>query len=82
MARDRAALVLVPLLLAACPKGPSPVDGGALDMAVADMASADMTVVADMTPLPQGGALVPGPCPSTLNNARCFFPPGTKVGFY
>ena len=66
------------LALVACSSPGAIVDGGARDLAVTDGARADFAN-ADFA---GGIPLQEGPCPQTLQNPFCFYPPGVDLGFF
>jgi hypothetical protein len=67
----------------ACSQNTSPGDGGAdlssTDQGIPDLAGVDLAG-ADLTG--SRTTLIEGPCPASLNNGRCYYPPGVDLGFY
>jgi hypothetical protein len=80
---DRALLALVPFLVLACSDRSSSFDGGAdlaIDSGLVDLAMADHLSSGDGAS--SGVTLQEGPCPASLGNGRCYWPPGADLGFF
>jgi hypothetical protein len=86
---------MMTVLFTACSTTSAVTDGGA-DLSMIDQAidlsandqAIDLSIVdhgfVDLAGVDLAGSvtLLEGPCPASLNNGRCYYPPGVDLGFF